>query len=664
MITHSNIISQLIQPSLKQPKYIFDDTTLTKYRKGIQLGGGGFGEVYEFIETKTNKIYACKIIPIQSIESSPQNTFSFINENKFNNILNYEFICKCFNTFKDNTNFSFLLEYHPNKTLNELLNTRYNLTEFEVKHYGYQILLAIEYLHSKNIIHRDLKLSNVLLTESLEIRVCDFGLAIENGGDVQYGICGTPNYIAPEVLMKKKANYGFEVDLWSFGVMLYTLLFHNTPFEEEGKGRTRMNIINVNYSFPKEITVSEDAKNLIKKLLVKEPYARLSVKEIKRHIFFNCGINIPKELPKYALEREMSELEIKEVIRYAQENGKTMECYNINEDEHSLLEYKHEFINTQSFVREKCISCINEVDNCYHSEDKISSNEKVLNINKNELINNKYKSCLCKTYKIKQIKQLNLNIVMNEKTSVFDTNNSTGTINTQLLTCNSSSSQDNHRKILTPRLGFIDDNHINTPSSISNTHEHISMSVQEQKSIFTTFTFPFPFITTFSDRSDQYGLFFTFDNHITGVCFNDKTNMLIKLNNNTFTYITSSLEIQHYSLKYFPNNLQNKLKLLIMYAKNTLRNRKYGFEKNDDCNIYIRKWAKGHLAYFFSFTNNIVQVVFNDRTELFFCLKEKNVMFLDKARKILKYKLGGREIMNHNEMNKRVKYAYSILSQG
>ena len=253
---------------------------------------------------------------------------------------------------------------------------------------------------------------------------------------------------------------------------------------------------------------------------------------------------------------------------------------------------------------------------------------------------------------------------MKEKANIFVTYNSTETINTQLLTCNSSSSQDNHLKLLTPRLGFIDDNNTNTSSSITNKHEHISMSIQEQKLIFTTLTFPFPFIITFSDRSDKYGLFFTFNNHITGVCFNDKTKMLIKLNNSTFTYITSSLEIQHYSLKYYPKDLQNKLKLLTMYAKNTLCNKKYVFDKNDNCNIYIRKWAKGHLAYFFSFTNNIVQVIFNDRTELFFCLEEKNVMFLDKARKILKYKLNDREITKQIEMNKRIKYACNILSQG
>ena len=194
---------------------IFDPETHQRYRKGNKLGGGGFGEVYEFIDIDTNEIYAGKIIPIKKIEKDPQSNAAFNNENKFNNNLNFEYLCKCQSTFKDNQNAYFILDYYPNKTLNELIKVRYTLSEIEVKHYGYQLLLAIQYLHNCNIIHRDLKLSNVLLSKKMEVRLCDFGLAIENGGDGQQTICGTPNYIAPEVFIRKINNlYSIEIDIW------------------------------------------------------------------------------------------------------------------------------------------------------------------------------------------------------------------------------------------------------------------------------------------------------------------------------------------------------------------------------------------------------------------------------------------------------------------
>ena len=160
----SQRLSKLRNSVSSTSEIIFDPETRQRYKKGNKLGGGGFGEVYEFIDIDTSKIYAGKIIPLYKIEKDPQSNIAFNNENKFNNNLNFEYICKCHSSFKDNKNAYFILDYHPNKTLNELIQKRNTLSEFEVKHYGYQLLLAIEYLHNCNIIHRDIKLSNVLLS--------------------------------------------------------------------------------------------------------------------------------------------------------------------------------------------------------------------------------------------------------------------------------------------------------------------------------------------------------------------------------------------------------------------------------------------------------------------------------------------------------------------
>ena len=149
----------------------------------------------------------------------------------------------------------------------------------------------------------------------MEVRLCDFGLAIENGGDGQQTICRTPNYIAPEVLIRKNNNsYSFEVDIWSFWVILYTLLFHKTPFEDESKAKTKYNIINVNYNFPNNIDISNDDKDIIIKIFVKEPFLRPRVEEIKAHPFFNFGKGIPKYLPSSTLNDPLSDREIEHSI--------------------------------------------------------------------------------------------------------------------------------------------------------------------------------------------------------------------------------------------------------------------------------------------------------------------------------------------------------------
>ena len=296
---------------------IMDPETKIKYKKGKKIGGGGFGEVYEFIELETNKKRAVKIISNSRIDNDPQSNTAYNNEYKFNTCLDFKYLCKCFSTFKDNQNAYFILDYQPNKTLSELLLKRH-LSEIEIKHYGFELLLAIEYLHKRNIIHRDIKLSNVLLSEKMEVRLCDFGLAIDNGIEYQKNICGTPNYIAPELLNHKNGlKYSFEVDIWAFAVLLYTLYFNKTPFEEKAKGKTKYNIQNILYTFPKEVPISKEAKDLISSILVKNPNERPKIDEIKASSFFKNGEGIPKYLPVSTLVRAMSQEEEESFVKKA-----------------------------------------------------------------------------------------------------------------------------------------------------------------------------------------------------------------------------------------------------------------------------------------------------------------------------------------------------------
>ena len=132
----------------------------------------------------------------------------------------------------------------------------------------------------------------------MEIKLGDFGLAtkIEFEGEKKKTICGTPNYIAPEVL-DGKIGHSYEVDIWSLGVIIYTLLIGKPPFETPDVKTTYKKIRMNSYSFPDHCVISESSKNLITKILNLDPAKRPTLDEIMIHPFINTGYPIPKVLP-------------------------------------------------------------------------------------------------------------------------------------------------------------------------------------------------------------------------------------------------------------------------------------------------------------------------------------------------------------------------------
>lgn len=118
--------------------------------------------------------------------------------------------------------------------MSDLVRRRKQLHEIEAKFYIYQLVKACEYLHKQRVIHRDLKLGNLFLTDKMNLKVGDLGLAAQIlfEGEKKRTVCGTPNYLAPEVLESGK-GHSYEVDYWAIGIILYTMLFGRPPFESQ-----------------------------------------------------------------------------------------------------------------------------------------------------------------------------------------------------------------------------------------------------------------------------------------------------------------------------------------------------------------------------------------------------------------------------------------------
>lgn len=169
-----------------------------------------------------------------------------------------------------------------------LLKKRKRLTECEVQCYIFQLIQGLKYLHRNRIIHRDLKPSNLFLNNNMELKIGDFGLIAQVSKDNgrRTTRCGTQNYMAPEIFENDDKGYLFEVDIWSMGVIMYELLTGEHPFNGGSKNEIENNIININYNRDNQY-LSEEAKDLIEQIFVKDPKRRPGLIQILYHDFFH-----------------------------------------------------------------------------------------------------------------------------------------------------------------------------------------------------------------------------------------------------------------------------------------------------------------------------------------------------------------------------------------
>ncbi|KAL4445967.1 hypothetical protein ABPG74_010959 [Tetrahymena malaccensis] len=261
-----------------------------------KLGKGGFAKVYLAKDISSSEQYAIKVVDKSSLEKDSFKE-KLNQEIKIQKSLNHENVVKYYTSFEDSQNVYIVLEYCSNQTFKELLDRRKRLTEIEVKSHLFQIIQSLKYIHSKGVIHRDLKIANIFLNDKMVVKLADFGLsAMMKNSQKRKTVCGTPNYIAPEVL--KNQGHDYLVDNWAIGVIVYTFLIGKPPFEEKEVENTLRNIKANRYSFPENCTISKEAKDFIQKILVPNPDQRLTMDQMLQHPFMKSEeYYIPKTFP-------------------------------------------------------------------------------------------------------------------------------------------------------------------------------------------------------------------------------------------------------------------------------------------------------------------------------------------------------------------------------
>ena len=273
-----------------------------RYQKMKYLGKGGFARCYEVRDLDSGNVLAIKIIE-KEILNKYRAKQKLQSEIKIHRSLNHPSVVYFEGNFEDTHRVCILLELCKNYTLKELIKRRKRLHEVEAQFYMRQLIEGVKYLHSQKVIHRDLKLGNLFLGENLELKIGDFGLAakLDFVGEKRRTVCGTPNYIAPEVLNSKVCGHSFEADIWSMGVVLYAMLVGKPPFETKDVKATYEKIKANDYSIPDEAGLSPEAKTLIAKILVTNPSQRPSLDSIMMDEFMTKN-EIPKLLPINSLK--------------------------------------------------------------------------------------------------------------------------------------------------------------------------------------------------------------------------------------------------------------------------------------------------------------------------------------------------------------------------
>ncbi|CAD6185708.1 unnamed protein product [Caenorhabditis auriculariae] len=274
------------------PDKILDTERNITYQRGRFLGKGGFAHCYELINMSNNQVFAGKIVPKTMLIKQYQRD-KMAQEVQIHRALSHSNVVKLFHFFEDKYNVYITLELCNRRSLLELHKRRKAVTEPEARYFTHQVVTAVDYLHDLKIIHRDLKLGNLFLNDALQVKIGDFGLATTIEDDERKKtLCGTPNYIAPEVL--NKDGHSFEVDIWAIGCILYTLLFAHPPFESKSLQQTYDRIKKNQYIIPSNS--SPQAARLIRVLLAPTPNQRPTAKIIVRHEFFKSGY-MPTRLP-------------------------------------------------------------------------------------------------------------------------------------------------------------------------------------------------------------------------------------------------------------------------------------------------------------------------------------------------------------------------------
>ncbi|XP_017263231.1 MAP/microtubule affinity-regulating kinase 3a isoform X8 [Kryptolebias marmoratus] len=302
------------------------------YRPLKTIGKGNFAKVKLARHILTGREVAIKII--DKTQLNPNSLQKLFREVRIMKILNHPNIVKLFEVIETERTLYLVMEYASGGEVFDYLVAHGRMKEKEARAKFRQIVSAVQYCHQKHIVHRDLKAENLLLDADMNIKIADFGFSNEfTLGNKLDTFCGSPPYAAPELFQGKKYD-GPEVDVWSLGVILYTLVSGSLPFDGQNLKELRERVLRGKYRIP--FYMSTDCENLLKRFLVLNPAKRGTLEQIMKDRWINAGFE-EDELKPYT----EPELDITDQKRIDVMVGMG---YNLEEIQESLAKMKYDEI--------------------------------------------------------------------------------------------------------------------------------------------------------------------------------------------------------------------------------------------------------------------------------------------------------------------------------
>ncbi|KAI1955406.1 Serine/threonine-protein kinase [Ophidiomyces ophidiicola] len=270
---------------------------------GKTIGAGSMGKVKLAKNTETGEQVAVKIIPRHSTEEHRSTRESeradrskeirTAREAAIVMLLNHPFICGMRDVVRTNHHWYMLFEYVNGGQMLDYIISHGKLKEKQARKFARQIASALEYCHKNNIVHRDLKIENILISKTGDIKIIDFGLSnlFSPKGQLKT-FCGSLYFAAPELLQARQYT-GPEVDVWSFGIVLYVLVCGKVPFDDQSMPQLHAKIKKGIVEYPQGL--SSDCRHIISRMLVTDPKQRASLSEIINHPWMTKGFNGPPE---------------------------------------------------------------------------------------------------------------------------------------------------------------------------------------------------------------------------------------------------------------------------------------------------------------------------------------------------------------------------------
>ena len=299
---NENLIKWVI--ALRSATFYNPDLSMDSFEIISVLGRGFFGKVMLVKSKQTGELLAIKTVhKVRLIQSHKVQTI--LAERAILGKVKHPFIVDLQFAFQSATKFYLGLEYVPGGELYRLIAQKGRLDVSQVRIYVAEIALALGHLHMLGIVYRDLKPENVLIGADGHIKLADFGLAKNISGCMMTKtFCGTAEYMAPEIVNQQM--YGMAVDWWALGILMYMMLFGDTPFRDDNRSVMFQNITTGKPKFPDNADPA--AVSLIEGLLVKQPGMRRGLKEMKKHEFFE-GLDFDQVLEKKYTPEFIPEIE-------------------------------------------------------------------------------------------------------------------------------------------------------------------------------------------------------------------------------------------------------------------------------------------------------------------------------------------------------------------